>query len=103
MCIICLISEQYLFVLMVYISNTFNPVSEKDSNNDILWTWTYPSISPEYQALIISKCGLDNGASHGHNLVSFYYCHHQQYWFYLRFTDANELSCLPRVTYFIFS
>lgn len=76
---------------------------EKDANNDILWTWTYPTLLAEYKALLINKCGLGNdfGLSHGHHLVSFCYCHHQQFWFYLHLTDVYELPTLPRVKQFV--
>lgn len=75
-------------------------IIEKDSNNDVLWTWTYPTISSKLQELIIGKCGFENGAIHEHSL-SFYYCHHEQYWFYLRLTDVQELARLPKVKQFI--
>ncbi|GFT32289.1 DENN domain-containing protein 10 [Nephila pilipes] len=74
-------------------------IIEKDINNDVLWTWSYPSISTEYKTLIINKCGLGNGLglSHGHHLVSFCYYHHQQSWFYLHLTDVFELPTLLKV------
>ncbi|CAL1267097.1 unnamed protein product [Larinioides sclopetarius] len=78
-------------------------IIEKDVNNDVLWTWTYPSISSEYKTLIINKCGLGNGLglSHGHHLVSFCYYHHHQSWFYLHLTDVFELPNLLRVKQFV--
>ncbi|XP_035223000.1 DENN domain-containing protein 10-like isoform X2 [Stegodyphus dumicola] len=74
-------------------------IIEKDTNNDILWTWTYPSMPAIYKTLIMSKCGLDN--DYGHHLVSFYYFHHHQSWFYLHHTDVFELPNLPKVKQFV--
>ncbi|XP_015919316.1 DENN domain-containing protein 10 [Parasteatoda tepidariorum] len=78
-------------------------IIEKDTNNDILWAWSYPSISSESKTLIVNKCGLKNGLglSHGHHLVSFCYCHHHRSWFYLHLTDVFELPNLPRVKQFV--
>ncbi|GFR01467.1 DENN domain-containing protein 10 [Trichonephila clavata] len=78
-------------------------IIEKDINNDVLWTWSYPSISTEYKTLIINKCGLGNGLglSHGHHLVSFCYYHHQQSWFYLHLTDVFEHPTLLKVKQFV--
>ncbi|GFY51952.1 DENN domain-containing protein 10 [Trichonephila inaurata madagascariensis] len=78
-------------------------IIEKDINNDVLWTWSYPSISTEYKTLIINKCGLGNGLglSHGHHLVSFCYYHHQQSWFYLHLTDVFDHPTLLKVKQFV--
>ncbi|XP_054708728.1 putative DENN domain-containing protein 10 B [Uloborus diversus] len=81
-------------------------VIEKDSNNDVLWTWAYPAMLSEDKALLISKCGLGNNdlghdLGHGHHTVSFCYCHHHQSWFYLHLTELFELPILPKVKQFV--
>ncbi|GIZ02963.1 DENN domain-containing protein 10 [Caerostris extrusa] len=78
-------------------------IIEKDVNNDVLWTWCYPSIPSEYKTYIVNKCGLENdlGLDHSHHSASFYYYHHNYYWFYLHQTDVIEVRSLPKVKQFV--
>ncbi|KAG8198303.1 hypothetical protein JTE90_021557 [Oedothorax gibbosus] len=78
-------------------------IIEKDASNDVLWTWSYPSIACELKSLIINKCGLLNSLdlNHDQHLVPFCYYHHHQYWFYLHLTDMVELPNSHRVKQFV--
>lgn len=73
---------------------------ERDSNNDILWTWSYPSVSNEQRQLVLKKCSLDADAGSGRS-SPFIFGRFQGSWFYLSTTEVFDSDCLPRVKQFV--
>ncbi|KAL1137705.1 hypothetical protein AAG570_009401, partial [Ranatra chinensis] len=67
-------------------------VLERDCNDEILWTWTYPSVTDKQKAVILQKCtfSIPN---------SFIFWHRYNNWFYITYTDANN-EHLPSVKQF---
>ncbi|XP_013772539.1 protein FAM45A-like [Limulus polyphemus] len=75
---------------------------ERDTNNDILWTWSYPSIAYEKRNLLIQKCGLECEPGSGGPIppVTFRYCHHHRAWYYIYTTEVFDADKLPKVRQF---
>ncbi|XP_071089986.1 DENN domain-containing protein 10-like [Haliotis cracherodii] len=70
-------------------------IIEKDRNGDVLWTWSYPSASPDQREMLLHKCGLSSGLLQP---LSFIFYQWQQRWYYLLHTDISEEPALPKVT-----
>lgn len=70
---------------------------EKDTNNDMLWTWSYPSVTREQSSLILRKCSADEDASRE---TPFVYGQHRGRWYYLLCTDVS-VETLPKVKQFV--
>ncbi|XP_072033845.1 DENN domain-containing protein 10-like [Amphiura filiformis] len=70
---------------------------ERDSNSDVLWTWSYPSISQEQRQLIERKGCLDSDNS---LLIPFVYWQCNRQWFYVHTQDVSESANLPKVQRF---
>ncbi|XP_054266790.1 putative DENN domain-containing protein 10 B isoform X2 [Macrosteles quadrilineatus] len=66
---------------------------EKDCNNDVLWAWTYPSVTNEQKSLILRKCSFDLGHP-------FLYGRYRSHWFYINCTEVFESDNLPGVKQF---
>lgn len=69
--------------------------TEKDRNNDVLWTWSYPSVTPEQREFLIAKSGLsgENALS-----VNFLYSQWNQIWYYILIVDVTpEDAALSQV------
>jgi len=66
-------------------------IVEKDTNHDVLWVWSYPHVSAEWQRLILRKCTVDS--AHG-KVLPFSYGQFQKHWFYLSTTDVFESDLL---------
>lgn len=76
-------------------------VIEKDTNNDVLWTWSYPSFTPEDRSLLLAKCDLENDNMSSERPVWFRYCHHHRDWFYMYQTEVFDSDNLSRVKLFV--
>ncbi|XP_066994835.2 putative DENN domain-containing protein 10 B [Anabrus simplex] len=72
-------------------------IIERDSNGDVLWTWTYPSVSEQQRALIMRKCGLDGDHL---TLQPFVYGRYSKNWYYVNCTEVFDSDNLPRVKQF---
>ncbi|GAB6025400.1 Protein fam45a [Chamberlinius hualienensis] len=73
---------------------------EKDSNGDVLWTWSYPTVRNDVRNLILKKCGLQIDSNFGKQ-VNFVYGHYQRFWYYLHTTEVFEADNLPKVKQFV--
>jgi len=70
---------------------------EKDHNNDVLWTWSYPSVTPDQREFYTSKCGLD---SENPLPVNFVYSQWKQTWYYMFIVGVTSEDNLPQVSQF---
>ncbi|XP_063233135.1 putative DENN domain-containing protein 10 B [Bacillus rossius redtenbacheri] len=69
-------------------------IIERDTNGDVLWTWTYPSVTPVQRSLILRKCGLDSAPQ------PFVYGRFSKAWYYISCTEVFDSDNLPRVRQF---
>ncbi|XP_064483896.1 DENN domain-containing protein 10-like [Ornithodoros turicata] len=74
---------------------------EKDTSNDVLWTWSYPSFSADDRSLLLLKCDLENDSITSEQPVWFRYCHHHGEWFYMHQTEVFDSDNLSRVRLFV--
>ncbi|KAK7792192.1 hypothetical protein R5R35_005146 [Gryllus longicercus] len=72
-------------------------IIERDSNGDVLWTWTYPSVTDQQQSLILRKCGLDGDHT---TLQPFVYGRFGKIWYYINCTEVFDSDNLPKVKQF---
>lgn len=70
---------------------------ERDTNSDILWTWSYPSVSEQQRQLIDRKLCLDSDNS---PLVPFVYWQNNRQWYYVHSQDVSQSPALPKVVRF---
>ena len=68
---------------------------ERDTNNDILWVWSYPTIEESFRELVMGRCALDNDD----DCIEYCYCHYQQTWCYLSNFKCDDNPKLPKVCY----
>ncbi|XP_075210927.1 putative DENN domain-containing protein 10 B [Lycorma delicatula] len=69
-------------------------IIEKDINNDILWTWTYPSVTQLQKKILLQKCNFDV-------VHPFLFGRLRNEWFYLSYTEVFESDNLPWVKHFV--
>lgn len=67
---------------------------ERDTNNDILWVWSYPTIEESFRELVMGRCTLDKDEE---DSVEYCYCHYQQTWCYLSNFECEDNPKLPKV------
>ncbi|XP_049863152.1 putative DENN domain-containing protein 10 B isoform X1 [Schistocerca gregaria] len=73
-------------------------IIERDSNGDVLWTWTYPSLTDAHQQqLMIRKCGLDGDHV---SPQPFVFGRYGKNWYYINCTEVFESDNLPRLKQF---
>ncbi|XP_013378729.1 protein FAM45A [Lingula anatina] len=65
---------------------------EKDSNGDVLWTWSYPSVTENQRNLFIRKSRLQ-----GETYTDFLYGQYKHTWYYIKTVSAADLV---KVTHF---
>nr|CAD7267751.1 unnamed protein product [Timema shepardi] len=73
------------------------PCAERDTNGDVLWTWTYPSVSTIQQSFVLRKCGLEGEHS---SVQPFVYGQLGKTWYYINCTEVFDSDNLPRVAQF---
>lgn len=71
-------------------------ILEKDRNNDVLWAWTYPSVSEVQKSLLLRKCTFDTAHQ-------FLYGRFRSDWFYISCTEVFDSDNLPGVSLFTVS
>ena len=67
---------------------------ERDTNNDILWVWSYPTIEDSTRDLVMRRCTLDKD---GDEVIDYCFCHYQQTWCYLSNFQSDDNPQLPKV------
>ncbi|KDR18834.1 putative protein FAM45B [Zootermopsis nevadensis] len=72
-------------------------IIEQDNNGEVLWTWTYPSVTEQQKSLVLRKCCLDGD----HVAVQpFVYGRSGKAWYYINCTEVFESDNLPGVKQF---
>ncbi|XP_069139960.1 DENN domain-containing protein 10-like [Argopecten irradians] len=69
---------------------------ERDTNGDVLWTWSYPSVSAADRKFFMEKCQLQTGKIP----VPFLYSQWKGDWYYMYSEAVTDSSNLPKVTHF---
>ena len=72
--------------------------SERDTNNDILWVWSYPTIEDSTRDLVMRRCTLDK---EGDEVIDYCFCHYQQTWCYLSNFQCDDNPQLPKVMFML--
>lgn len=68
---------------------------ERDINGDVLWTWSYPSISDEDREFYTRKSRLGNPE----NMVPFLFSQRDRHWYYILSSGVEDSDHLPKVIY----
>ena len=76
-----------IFFILQTIFSVIFLLAERDKNNDVLWTWAYPSITSEQREFLISKSclGSDNPLP-----VSFLYGQWKETWYYISIINVGD-------------
>lgn len=74
-------------------------IIEKDSNGDILWTWSYPRVAESQKAVVARKCNLE--LEHNSSQV-FVFSRHKHSWFYIHCSEVFDSDKLPKVSCIFF-
>ncbi|KAL6263311.1 hypothetical protein P5V15_006109 [Pogonomyrmex californicus] len=72
-------------------------VIEKDCNGDVLWTWSYPSVTESQKIAVTRKCNLKLEHSSPHTFVC---ARHGHDWFYIHCSEVFDSDKLPKVKQF---
>jgi hypothetical protein len=73
-------------------------LTEKDTNHDVLWTWSFPAVDPSLKSLISSKCCIKPGENDHETIVPFLYGQHNRTWYYLLTMSVKDVQAsLPKV------
>lgn len=78
-------------------------IVERDTNGDVLWAWTFPSISDQQRSLSLRKCCLtdgDGGSATGNGTQRFIYGRFHKQWYYIGCTEVFDSDNLPWVKQF---
>lgn len=68
---------------------------ERDINGDVLWTWSYPSISDVDREFFTQKSRLGTPE----NLVPFLFSQRDRSWYYILSSEVEDTDHLPKVTH----
>ncbi|KAH3787602.1 DENN domain-containing protein 10-like [Dreissena polymorpha] len=72
-------------------------IIEKDTNGDVLWTWSYPSVTEAHRELFMKKCCL---AWKAEDFILFLYSQVERNWYYIFTHKLPENNNLPKVEAF---
>ncbi|XP_022336546.2 DENN domain-containing protein 10-like [Crassostrea virginica] len=78
-----------------YLTAKSTGLIERDINGDVLWTWSYPSISDEDREFYTRKSRLGNPE----NLVPFLFSQRDRHWYYILSSGVEDSDHLPKVTH----
>lgn len=73
-------------------------ILEKDSNGDILWTWSYPAVTESQKTVVTRKCNMKLEHSSPHVFVC---ARHGLDWFYIHCSEVFDSDKLPKVNIYI--
>ena len=68
--------------------------SEKDTNGDVLWTWSYPAVTEQQRSLFMRKSCLTEKGEH---FVPFLYNQLERTWYYIYSHKTEDKDNLPKV------
>uniref|UniRef100_H2YTG0 UDENN domain-containing protein n=1 Tax=Ciona savignyi TaxID=51511 RepID=H2YTG0_CIOSA len=76
-------------------------IVEKDTDNGLMWTWTYPSLTADQKEYALSKCCLswDIKTEKG-KIVPFVFSQYRKQWYYVFTMATSEPTALKSVTFF---
>ena len=69
--------------------------AEKDSNNENLWTWIYPTISLDLRDVILRRCSLLEKTDDD-TFTPYVYSQYNKQWHYM-YVENVELNSMPKV------
>ncbi|WAR20826.1 DEN10-like protein [Mya arenaria] len=72
-------------------------IGKKDTNDDTLWTWSYPSVTEAQRDLFMRKCSLSSKSEHA---LPFLYNQTDRQWYYIYTHTTQETDNLPKVKAF---
>ncbi|KAL6430300.1 hypothetical protein ACFW04_007783 [Cataglyphis niger] len=72
-------------------------ILEKDCNGDILWTWSYPTVTESQKTVVTRKCNMKLEHSSPHVFVC---ARHGHDWFYIHCSEVFDSDKLPKVKQF---
>lgn len=75
--------------------------AERDTNNEVLWVWSYPGVDGGLRDLLMKKCNLDQEDQEEEGketaVLQFSFGHYSQVWYYLSNFQAAQSETLPKV------
>ncbi|KAK3095695.1 hypothetical protein FSP39_017705 [Pinctada imbricata] len=73
---------------------------KRDINGDVLWVWSYPSVSPENREFFTRKSGLQTITTQGSpNTIPFLYSQKDHSWYYILTVLNDHASPLTKVSH----
>ncbi|XP_052101508.1 DENN domain-containing protein 10-like [Mytilus californianus] len=82
---------------MNFISSKSAGLIERDTNGDVLWTWSYPNVSEEERNFFLQKSQLTMSTD---GIIPFIYSQWRRNWYYIKTYQVTEEDHLSRVTHF---
>ena len=71
-----------------------SPIAEKDVDAEVLWTWSYPTISEAYRQVILRKCCLKTDKE---EIMAFCFGQFNKQWFYIYTSEVKNSDALNKV------
>lgn len=82
---------------MIFSSDHFD--AEKDTNDEVLWVWSYPGVDGALRNLLMRKCNLDMQTDGNVEALPFMFGHFLQIWYYfLNFRVEEGNPKFPKVS-----
>lgn len=69
-------------------------ITEKDVDSDVLWTWSYPSITETFRQVILRKCCLKTDKE---EFIAFCFGQFNKQWFYIFTSEVKNSDALSKV------
>lgn len=80
--------------ITVYLKSAALIISEKDVDSDVLWTWSYPSITQTFRKIILRKCCLKTDKE---EIIPFCFGQFNKQWFYIYTSEVKNSEALSKV------
>lgn len=71
--------------------------TEKDVDSDVLWTWSYPTITATFRKVILRKCCLKTDKD---EIIPFCFGQFDKQWFYICTSEVKNSDALSKVGWF---
>nr|XP_058969737.1 DENN domain-containing protein 10-like [Pocillopora verrucosa] len=69
---------------------------EKDVDSDVLWTWSYPTITETFRQVLLRKCCLKTDKE---EVIPFCFGQFNKQWFYIYTSEVKNSDALSKVTH----
>ena len=77
-------------------------IAEKDTNNEVLWVWSYPGVDGGMRDLLMKKCNLDQLSEEEEkeeaNVLAFSFGHFFKVWYYLLNFKVRDSTYFSKVS-----